>query len=249
VNAMGDKMERIVLMGLLSSLLGVFGCGKGPDKAPQQEPPSDPRKRRTETELKELGIPVNPWLPLVESEDEARIRDAKDAARRAAILYSVTVVGQGGNRDTMLEFLKAEGLWEYVTPNERILFESDNPPRQAMIDASWRAEALWVLLWALGKVDKLDLPREQCNADRVHEVMPKKGEVADFVNSAVLRPTSEILDETDKIYRIHWAVRDAQLNNKPIPADLNPSVVVERHYTLNWLTWYADEWDDVTTDT
>jgi len=242
-------LTRIALMGLLASILAAFGCGKKQEQSALPEWASDPRKQKTEAEFRDLGIPINPWLPLVESEDEVRIRDAKDVARRAAVLHAVAAVGHGGNCHTIRKFLEEEGLWESVTPNERIVFESDNPPKQALIDASWRAEALWVLLWALGKVEKLDLPKTQCDADHVHRAMPKKGEVAEFISSATLRPKSEVLDETDRIYRIHWTVRDAQLRNKPIPADLNPSVVVERHYTLNWLTWYADEWDDVTTDT
>jgi MinD superfamily P-loop ATPase len=60
------------------------------------------------------------------------------------------------------------------------------------------------------------------------------------------RPTG-----VEAVGRIRYdrAVTEAQINGKPTPADLNPSVVEERHYVLNWLTWYADEWDDVTTDT
>ena len=80
--------------------------------------------------------------------------------------------------------------------------------------------------------------------------MPKLGTSSrDFIETAQLRSVSEILDETDRIYRIHWAVREAQLKEQPVPAGLDPDVVWERHYALNWLTWYADEWDDVTTDT
>jgi len=236
-------------MGILSSLLACFGCGK---KNTGSEPPAwadDPRKLRTESELTGLGIPVNRWLPLVEAEDEVRIRDAKDVARRVLVLHAVAAVGHGGDRADIRKLLETEGTWDLVTPNEKILFGEDDPPKQAVIDASWRAEALWALLWALGKVKKLDLPREHCDAKHALGALPKKGEFAGFVESAVLRPKSEILDETDRIYRIHWAVRDAQINGKPIPAGLNGGVVVERHYALNWLTWYADEWDDVTTDT
>lgn len=236
-------------MRLFSSLLALFGCGRRKAKPEVPDWANDPRKVRTESELTELDIPINRWLPLVEAEDEVRIRDAKDVARRAAVLYEVATVGHGGDREAIRTFLEAENLWESVTPHEKILFEKDHPPKQAMIDASWRAEALWVLLWALGKVEKLDLPKEPCDADHIHRVMPNREEVAEFINSATLRPKSEILDETDRIYRIHWAVRDAQINGKLIPPGLNGSVVIERHYTLNWLTWYADEWDDITTDT
>lgn len=242
-------MKKIVLTGMLSLLLALFGCGKNEAQPDVPDWVNDPRKSRTETELTELGIPINRWLPLVESEDEVLIRDSKDVATRAAVLYAVAAIGHGGDREAIRRFLEVEGLWGAVTPNEKILFEGDDPPGQAIIDASWRAEALWALLWALGKVDTLDIPKGQCDAGHVHKVMPGKGEVAAFINSATLRPKSEILDETDRIYRIHWAVRDAQINGKPIPAGLNSGVVVERHFALNWLTWYADEWDEVTTDT
>lgn len=242
-------MKSIVLMGVLSSLITLFGCSKNIDQPEVPEWANNPRKVKTETALTKLGIPINRMLPLVEAEDEVRIRDPKEVAMRAVVLYAVAAIGNGGDRNAIQRFLKTEGLWEYVTLNERILFEKDDAPKQAIIDASWRAEALWVLLWALGKVETLDLPTEQYDADYLHRMMPKKGEVAEFVSAATLRPKSVILDETDRIYRIHWAVRDAQINGKPVPANLKPSVVVERHYALNWLTWYADEWDDVTTDT
>ena len=236
-------------MGILSSLLSLFGSGKKENRPELPNWANDPRKLKTEAELQSLGIPVNRYLPLVEAEDEARIQDPKDVAKRAAILYALASIGHGGDRNGTQEYLKSEGLWESVTANERILFGKDDPPEQAMIDAAWRAEALWTLLWALGKVEKLELPKGQCAAEQVHRAMPNSGEVAAFINSATLRSKSEILDETDRIYRIHWAVRDAQINGRPIPAGLNGSVVVERHYALNWLTWYADEWDDITTDT
>jgi len=51
------------------------------------------------------------------------------------------------------------------------------------------------------------------------------------------------------IYRIHWAVVEAQLHKQPMPAGLNADVVYERHYALNWLTYYGDDWDNVSTDT
>jgi hypothetical protein len=70
-----------------------------------------------------------------------------------------------------------------------------------------------------------------------------------FVQHARLRPLGAVLDETDMIYRLHWAVRQAQLDGGVPPASLNPGVVTERHHALNWLTRYEDQWDDVTTDT
>lgn len=59
---------------------------------------------------------------------------------------------------------------------------------------------------------------------------------------------SDILDVSDLTYRLHWATRNAELNNSQTIA-LNSGIVSGRHYAINWVTFYADSWDDVTTDT
>ena len=61
---------------------------------------------------------------------------------------------------------------------------------------------------------------------------------------------SDILDKEDLIYRMHWATRQASLNNEEMPAGLENGVVNEWHHALNWLAYYDDvDWDDVSTDT
>jgi hypothetical protein len=50
------------------------------------------------------------------------------------------------------------------------------------------------------------------------------------------------------VYDNHWMVRDAELYGKEAPKGINPDIIQERHYALNWLTYDVD-WDDVTTDT
>ena len=71
-----------------------------------------------------------------------------------------------------------------------------------------------------------------------------------FAADAVLRPASDILDALDLHYRLHWAVRQARLDNKPVPGGIEGGVVYERHYALNWLVRFEDaEWDAVETPT
>jgi hypothetical protein len=124
-------------------------------------------------------------------------------------------------------------------------------PEKEVIASTWRAESLWTLLWALGKIEELELPRELCDTAEEQNLMSwtDQDSCTTFVNGAELRSLCEILDETDLIYRIHWAVVDARLNNEGVPGGFDPGVVYERHYTLNWLTCYSDKWDDVATDT
>jgi hypothetical protein len=243
--------KALMIMGILSFITSLLGCGRSSSQQPNSNLSSlERRKARTEAELKELGIPINPYLPLVEGEEDARIREPQDVARRAVILYALVAVADGEDRERTVAWLRDDGLWNAVSPSEREFFLNDNPAEQEIINALWRSEALWTLLWSLGEVEILSLPTGYCDIVHVREVMPKLGVSSrEFIETARLRSTSEILDETDRIYRIHWAVRDAQLNNQPVPAGLNPDVVVERHYALNWLTWYADEWDDISTDT
>ncbi len=238
-------------MGIIPFIVSLLGC----DGKPTQQPnsylsSSERRKARTEAALKELDIPVNPWLPRIEGEENAKIRKPKDVAKRAVVLYALVAVANRVDRDRTVAWLKGEELWNAASPDERQFFLDDNPTGQQVSAALWRSEALWTLLWALGKVETLSLPTGSCDIERIQEVMPQLGvSPRKFIDAAQLKSVSEILDEADKIYRIHWAVREAQLNDQPVPASLNPDVVVERHYALNWLTWYADEWDDVTTDT
>ncbi len=71
-----------------------------------------------------------------------------------------------------------------------------------------------------------------------------------FIEDAKLRSISDILDENDLIYRYHWAVVESQINNLEISSDIDSSIVLERHYALNWLIGYMNQsWDNISTDT
>jgi hypothetical protein len=63
-----------------------------------------------------------------------------------------------------------------------------------------------------------------------------------------LRPPSALLAEEDRVYNLHCYARLDQRMNIELPADLNYSVLYERHYAFDWLDGHAD-WDDVTCDT
>jgi hypothetical protein len=118
-----------------------------------------------------------------------------------------------------------------------------------MINFMGRYESLWVLLGALGRAEVLGAPTSICDVRRaVRMVLDIPSE--DLIQGAKSRPISEILDEADLIYRYDWAVVDARIKGKEAPGNLNPGVVYERHYALNWLIGYmGQEWDYVTTDT
>lgn len=207
------------------------------------------RKLRSEEYLKSLGVPINPGLPVVEDENQAKLREAAAVARRALVLYGLLLVADGDDRSEVVAWLKEQNLWDDASPKERRFFENNNPPQQDEVNASWRVEALWIFLWALGKIEQVGPATTQCDSQTIEEVLPPWDSCAEFINQSVLRPLSEILDQTDLIYRTDWAVVDSTLHDQPIPGAFEPGVVYERHYAFNWLIGYAEDWDDVMTDT
>jgi hypothetical protein len=208
------------------------------------------RKQKTENLLKDLGIPFIDHLPTVEEEDEVKLRTPKEIAKRLLCLtYLCYAIEDEDSKNEVIDFLKNEDLWDNVSEDERLLFTKPKLTDQERVNVSWRSEAIWLLLWTIHKVDELDLPIDEVNIADIVDRLPKlMSSTKDFIESATIRTTGEILDQSDLIYRLHWATRQAELDNDT-ELELNPSIVVERHYAINWMTFYADNWDDITTDT
>ena len=124
----------------------------------------------------------------------------------------------------------------------------NSPSQQDRIQFTWRYEAAWTLLWALGFVAELGKPVEVCDVKFAVGTMIETT-TSQFIENSELRPIADILDQADLIYRYHWAVRNARIKGQQTPAALDPGVTEERHYALNWLVGTAQAWDHVTTDT
>ncbi|HSI14506.1 MAG TPA: DUF4272 domain-containing protein [Chthoniobacter sp.] len=196
-----------------------------------------------------------------------QIRSAGEVARRCIVLYVALAGGHGEPREQLVAWLHHEGLWNTASPRESEFLLSASPTRQQHVNATWRAEALFTLLWSLGLIAELPAPQQLCDVQLIRRVLPPLfGSAEEFISTAQLRSASEILAASEGIYQIHWRVRDAQLRSQPIlpgklprmphedcdpPAEsYNSGVVQERHHALNWLIGYlGQEWDDITTDT
>ncbi len=190
-------------------------------------------------------------MPLIEEESEVKIRDAKEIAERILILVYLAYVSEvPGERENVIDFLKANLLWDKVSPEEKEIFQKEELTDQEIANVSWRSEAVWLLLWTINKFDKLELPTEQVEIPEILSRLPEfLTDPSEFIKTAIIRPTTEILDISDLTYRLHWATRNADLNKQTMPANLSLSIIIERHYAINWVTYYADEWDEITTDT
>jgi len=243
-------------MSWLKKLLG--GAGDRPERIRVELPPAGEetivhgdqplRKEWAEGVLRAEGIPVNPHLPMIESEAEISLRSPREVADRLRALVIVAFKASENPDQAVVESIVAErGLREHFTPDELAFIDTLKPDERARIQLSWRCEAAWVLLWALGHVEgQLGAPRELCDVPYLSETVYRISDLAE----QGMRSANDILNEADLIYRYHWAVREASLNGAPPPAGLHPGVTMERHHALNWLIGYDGlDWDDVTTDT
>lgn len=178
------------------------------------------------------------------------MRSPQEVARRCCVLSAVIAVGHHRDAAPLLRWLTEEGLLDSLSPMERQLLESPSPDKQQKIEASWRAEALHALLWALGKIDPLLPPSQQCNLAAEIAALPHLTSTSEFIAAATLRDEGTIHDILGEICHVHWEVRDARLRDLPVPNGYISGAVYERHYAYNWLTGYCgQDWDDITTDT
>jgi hypothetical protein len=207
------------------------------------------RKMRSIARLKAEGVPTIDHLPVIETVGEAKLRSADEIARRALALVVVALKGEGADQALVNKVAADLGVDADLSPKERAFLGNAAPSKNELLQFEWRYEALHVLLWAIGFVDKLERPDRTVDVQATVKLFVDNKR-AGLMAKARLRPAAEILDAADLIYRYHWATSEAELKGQPAPAGLDSDVVLERHHALNWLIGYAGQaWDDVSTDT
>lgn len=209
---------------------------------------AEDRARRTNELLRAEGILTTEVLPILEPSTEARLRTPAEVAARFCALMLVAFKGATDDHESA-EILREElADRAKFSPAELVFLGDPNPSERDRIQSSWRCEAALPLAWALGKLD-LHRADRSSGVIALGELIFEDGGVS-FSDNPQLREIGDILDATDLAYRQHWAVRQSRLNGKPVPGNLDPGVVQERHQALNWLTCYGDDdWDEVATDT
>ncbi len=211
------------------------------------------RRSRSLAKLQRYNVPHIDHLPYIETEDETHRRAPQEVGLRIICLALVSMKGAGADHQFVLDGIRHYGVKDDLSPNERDFVFDPQPSDHLKLQFSWRVEAAHALLWSVGLVETLLFPSDTCDWNGFWEGF-HKGNRVEFLQRLDLRTQGIILDEADLIYRLHWAIRDAGLGGLNPPAGLNSSVVMERHYALNWLIApvLASErytWDEVPTDT
>jgi len=210
------------------------------------------RKEKNEAILERESIKINRHLPCVESENETTLRSPKEIAERLSVLAVTNLVAFNSiSAEEAVDYLQNYNLWEFVTEKEKEFLA--DPTEDKKMYETWKCEGIWTLTWALKKVDHLAFPNEFCNLENISaENYPvgKDKNPFEFINAVnEVRSKSEILDAADLYYRFNWACVDERINGRQIE-NINPGIVYERQYALNWLINYMDQdWDNVTCDT
>jgi hypothetical protein len=236
-----------------------------PEREPYQATPAqEARYLRVLAELERRKVPTLSGGLFIDDDEETTLREPAEVARRVLVLYAVTYRADGGDRSQALDLIERHGLWPHVSLQERKLLEAEQLDGDLARGLLWRLEGLWLLVWTLGDLE-LPWPGGFCDVPRLTTTLMGYEERPDFVAAAILRPKAEILDALQLTLLQHWAVRDAFIHKRDIPADLDWSVgtammpvrgcpvtgvVAERHHALNWLVRFGDaDWDDVDTPT
>lgn len=216
------------------------------------------RKRRSLAYLQEQGIPVLETLPELPPLAELAVKSREEIARRAvalliAIQYACDVAQEGDLQESkafVTGLLEKMAVSDELTGDERNLLAQAEPVHQDAVNLVWQYEAYWALIWALGLIDRLDLPTETCDCEFAINAVASCDSFAEFLGKTVLRRPEELLDEADVIYRLHWACVNSRVKGEQAPAGLNESIVMERRRALFWMIGYRDEaWDDISMDT
>jgi Domain of unknown function (DUF4272) len=180
------------------------------------------------------------------------VRDASQIARRAIALFRVVGIAFGDKRASTVAWIQKENLWDELTPAELAFVTASRPKKQQVVNASWRCEALLILLWALGRIDSLPALNEECSAASYKTILPPfvDTSVADFIATATRRTDDELIAAADSLLNSHWEARDARIHGRPIPEHLHIGIIQERHHAINWVIGYdGSPWDEITTDT
>lgn len=182
---------------------------------------------------------------------EDEVRSAQAIAKRALVLMCVVALALGDDKPKLVEWLRTSDLWGELSPGELDFITADEPSERQIINASWRSEALLILLWALDLVPNIPAATEFCVPAAFKALLPPYVQESAklFIEAAHRRSDESLWGMADELLDLHWTARDARINGQDCPA-VDIGIIQERHHGINWVIGYGGApWDEVTTDT
>lgn len=178
-----------------------------------------PRSQRTRSEHGTLPDPDAPPPP---SPDRVAHRACALAAVTARALLEQEDASDPGVEQTrarILTWVNEIGIRDELEPDEWKVLQLPLgvPPQRDIINATWRLEGLGVLAWALGRFELR--PHDQL-ADPV-QLLPSLGilnaqRARELIASPALRPIEELQALSERLFAIHWRLREWHLKHRPM---------------------------------
>lgn len=182
------------------------------------------------------------------------LRSKSDVAYRALALGVAVAISFEADREEILSWLDTTDIASKLTDRERRFVFSTSPSSKESVNFSWRSEGLCVLLWALGRLENLPPPNEQCSTGALADILPPFADESldQFLENAQLKPPQELLGAAFSIQELHSLARQRQKEpgyKSEFPA-VDIEIIQERHRAINWVVGYCgQEWEYITADT
>lgn len=200
---------------------------------------------RTDTLRILLATNIHPpaHLPLL---DEPSLRNVNEVIDRLFSLNAVAAAAYGFPKERAKAWLEQEEIWEKLEVEE-IDFLDRQTGDTALFH--WQVQGIFVLAWALGIIEVLDLWKP-CPDDLVRKLPDLKSSqsTSEMRGTLVLRQVAEIAAAADLAYCLHWAVRNSRINGRPVAGKIEELEVMERRSALDWLL-NNEDWYSVSLDT
>ncbi len=215
------------------------------------------RKTINENKLREQGIAINQWLPLLPAEEEAGIRSFDEVCGRAVaslLIIQLAIDTANGRYDEGFEVIGEMfdkfGVKGALNTAEKEVFDGSAEEQTAM-NVAWEYECYWSLVWALGLIGDDDLRAAEgiCDCERAIKFVSKCDDMQAFKAQCKMRSAEDILAMADYFYRLHWACVEHRINPGTPVGDISEEVVMERRRGLEWLIGGEDDWFDISLDT
>jgi hypothetical protein len=202
------------------------------------------------TVIKLAALPLLP-LPIATSSSTPRamnVRTSQEVATRSLALLAIIKLAL--DQPGVHAWVRENALEKHLSKQEAKFFRSAAHTERQRINFSWRSEALVPLLWALKQIDEMPPLNVQTGLAGIVDSRALWSAPKKFLTDAVLRNTEELLNAREDAFDGNWKARDARINGRNAPAEVEPGIAQERHQALNWLVGDSgDDWDTVATDT
>jgi hypothetical protein len=169
----------------------------------------------------------------------------EEAAHRALCLGIVVLRGRAeldlreaaGNEaaaevQALNAWVAAEKVVRHFSNGEMTLLEkpAGTWSEQEIVNASWRAESLGVILWALSVVERVPLYDMQFDPERLIGLIAFSDGSEAFIRRVKLRPAEEVASARDLAELWHWRSRTAQIQDDPsieLPEGMSFPMIIE----------------------